>query len=161
MRHWVVGGGIIERGGRLLLVRNRRRNGSIDWTTPGGVIDDGESMLGGLSREVTEETGLVVAGWPRHLYTVTVDAPDLGWRLRAEVHLAGEVTGELHVDDPDGIVTEARWVERHECAELCRDNQRWLAEPLGAWLDDRWDEHRSFDYHLAGSSRDAFVVTRR
>ncbi len=162
VKHWVVGGGIIERGQDLLLVRNRRRNGSVDWTTPGGVIDEGESVLGGLSREVNEETGLVVSEWSRHLYTVTVDAPGLGWQLRAEVHLAGEITGDLHVDDPDGIVEEARWVGASEGIDLCRENQRWLAEPLTAWIDDPWaDGHRVFDYSLEGSSRETFVVTRR
>ena len=37
-----------------------RRNGSSDWTPPGGVIEvaDGESVLDGLTREVAEETGL-------------------------------------------------------------------------------------------------------
>lgn len=161
MRYWTVGGGIIERGQELLLVCNRRRNGSIDWTTPGGVIDEGESVLGGLSREVTEETGLTVGSWPRHLYTVTVYAPDLGWNLTAEVHLGQDISGDIHVDDPDGIVEEARWVGKDECETLCSANQRWLSEPLGDWLDDRWDDGtRRYDYHLAGSRRESFVVTR-
>ena len=57
MNQWIVGGAVIEHEGQLLLVRNRRKNGSVDWTTPGGVIDEGESVLSGLAREVFEETG--------------------------------------------------------------------------------------------------------
>ena len=37
-------------------------------------------------------------------------APDMGWRMRCEVHLAVAFDGELHVDDPDGIVVEAAFV---------------------------------------------------
>lgn len=161
MKQWIVGGAVIEHEGQLLLVRNRRKNGSAYWTTPGGVIDEGESVLSGLAREVFEETGLQVTAWDRHLYTVTVEAPELGWSLRAEVHLVADFSGKIIVDDPDGIVEEVRWVNRVECDSLCRGNQRWLTEPLAAWLDERWGEgQRGFDYHLAGSGRSSFVVTR-
>ena len=61
MREWLVAGGLVERDdGRLLLVQNRRRDGSLDWTPPGGVIDHGETIHEGLAREVREETGLDV-----------------------------------------------------------------------------------------------------
>ena len=47
MRDWVVGGALILSDEGVLLVQNRRRNGSHDWTPPGGVIDDGESCSRG------------------------------------------------------------------------------------------------------------------
>ena len=43
MRDWVVGGALILSDEGVLLVQNRRRNGSHDWTPPGGVIDEGET----------------------------------------------------------------------------------------------------------------------
>ncbi len=57
MRDWVVGGALILSDEGVLLVQNRRRNGTHDWTPPGGVIDEGESLIEGLTREVQEETG--------------------------------------------------------------------------------------------------------
>ena len=84
MRSWTVGGALIRHGDGLVLVANRRRDGSIDWTPPGGVIDDGESVLAGLHREVLEETGLVVDGWVGQQYETTAPlnntspAPDPG-----------------------------------------------------------------------------------
>jgi ADP-ribose pyrophosphatase YjhB (NUDIX family) len=39
MREWFVAGALIERDGELLLVQNRRRNGRVDWSPPGGVIE--------------------------------------------------------------------------------------------------------------------------
>ena len=63
MRDWLVGGAVIEGPSGLLLVQNRRRDGSFDWSPPGGVIDAGETVLEGIGREVVEETGLVVTEW--------------------------------------------------------------------------------------------------
>ena len=39
MREWLVAGGLVESHDGLLLVQNRRRDGSLDWSPPGGVID--------------------------------------------------------------------------------------------------------------------------
>ena len=71
VREWLVGGALVESDGRLLLVRNQRRGGYEDWSTPGGVIDaDDGSLLDGLTREVEEETGLRVTCWEGPLYEV-------------------------------------------------------------------------------------------
>ena len=108
---WTVAGGLIETHAGVLLVRNQRRGGYEDWSTPGGVIDaDDASLLAGLTREVEEETGLVVREWSGPLYEVRALAPDMGWRMRCEVHLAVAFEGDLRVDDPDGIVVEAAFV---------------------------------------------------
>lgn len=161
MRDWLVGGGLILGPEGLLLVRNRRRNGSVDWSPPGGVIDQGEALLEGLSREVTEETGVVVTDWKGPVYEVTVEAPGLGWRLRVEAHLALDFTGELVVDDPDGIVDRAAFVGVDACGTHLDGCHRWVAEPLGAWLSERWEGGRSFRYHVDGADMVGAVVTRR
>src|SRR3954454_16398899 len=90
VREWTVAGGLIENDEGLLLVQNRRRNGSLDWRPPGGGIEvgEGETLLEGLTREVEEETGVRVTEWVGPLYAVDAEAPGLGWRLHAEVHLA-------------------------------------------------------------------------
>ena len=101
-----------------MLVQNRRRNGSHDWTPPGGVIDEGETLLEGLTREVEEETGLRVTEWAGPVYEVRCEAPDMGWRLRVEAHVAVVYEGELRVDDPDGIVVDARFVDVDACGSM-------------------------------------------
>lgn len=160
MRDWVVGGALILSDDGVLLVRNRRRNGSHDWTPPGGVIDEGETVLAGLTREVEEETGLRVTEWAGPLYSVVAEAPGLGWRLRAEVHLAITWEGELHIDDPDGIVVDARFVDLPGCGSLLDGCHPWVREPLSAWLDERWDDLRSFGYRVDGADVASAVVTR-
>ena len=136
MRDWVVGGAILLADDGLLLVRNRRRNGSHDWSPPGGVIEthDGESILDGLTREVEEETGLRVTAWE----------------------------GDLRVDDPDGIVVDAAFVDPAACAGHLDGCHPWVREPLAAWLDERWVEPapRPFGYRVDGADMKTVVITR-
>lgn len=144
----------------MLLVQNRRRNGRIDWSTPGGVIDAGESLTEGLTREVLEETGIRVTDWSGPIYEVRAEAPELGWRLRAEVHLAVSYAGELVVADPDGIVVDACFTPRGGCPDLLAAAPRWVREPLLDWLSSRWDAARTYTYRVDGADLGSLSVTR-
>jgi 8-oxo-dGTP diphosphatase len=161
MREWLVAGAVIEGPDGLLLVRNRRRDGSHDWSPPGGVIDDGESVIDGLTREVEEETGLRVTCWEGPIYEVEAHASDLGWLLRVEVHRAVDFEGDLHVDDPDGIVVDAQFVAVDNCGGHLDACQPWVREPLAEWLAERWADSRGFRFDVAGVDRRSLVVTRR
>lgn len=160
MRNWVVAGGLLEGPDGLLLVRNRRRNGSLDWSPPGGVVDDGETLLDGLTREVAEETGLRVLGWHGPVYEIDAVAEGLGWRLRVEAYVATAYEGELQPDDPDGIVIDARFVGPDDCAGHLEEAHRWVREPVGEWLAERWEGSRSFGYHITGTDAAALEITR-
>jgi 8-oxo-dGTP diphosphatase len=157
---WTVAGGLIELEGRLLLVQNQRRDGSLDWTTPGGVVDAGEELLEGLTREVEEETGLRVDHWEGPLWTVRAEAPDMGWTLDVEVHRAVRFAGEITIDDPDGIVVDVAWLDLDGCRE-CLDTS-WVParEPMLAWLGERWTDARAFRYRIDGDTRVGAAVTR-
>jgi len=162
MREWTVGAGLMLSDDGLLLVHNRRRNGREDWTPPGGVIEEGEPLLEGLTREVQEETGLTVTAWGGPVYEVRCQAPDMGWNLRVEVHLALAYEGVLHVDDPDGIVVDARFVGDDDLHSILAGNHPWVLEPLADWLAERWPvaETRPYGFHVAGAAPDDVVVTR-
>ena len=165
VRDWVVAGGIVLDRDRVLLVQNRRRNGAFDWSPPGGVIEvhEGESLLTGLTREVEEETGLRVTAWAGPIYEVRTEAPELGWRLRAEVHVALAYEGELRVDDPDGIVVDAQFVPLELCAGHLDACHPWVREPLADWLVEQWAteaDTRAYDYRVDGADLASLVVTR-
>lgn len=161
VREWVVGGALIERNGELLLVANRRHNGSLDWTPPGGVIDpEDPSVLHGLTREVREETGLEVHGWEGPCYEVHVEAPGLGWRMRVEAWRATRFTGDFLIDDPDGIVEEVRFVAGAECLTLLGTVAPWVREPVHAWLEAPWSHRRVFRYSVRGSDRATAEIIR-
>ncbi len=161
MTGWSAGA-VIEGPEGVLLVQNRRRNGSHDWSPPGGVIDEGETVLDGLAREVIEETGLVVVEWEGPIYDIEVVAPELGWRLRVESFRAVSYTGELVVDDPDGIVVDARFVHRPTCARATSAARtRGSASRSSEWLAEPWQGLRSFGYDVAGADLASLSVTRR
>ncbi|HET6652834.1 MAG TPA: NUDIX domain-containing protein, partial [Nocardioides sp.] len=55
-----VGGVVVDRGGRFLLVRRGREPSKGSWSIPGGKVEPGESDREAVAREVLEETGLAV-----------------------------------------------------------------------------------------------------
>lgn len=46
---------LVVEGGEVLLLRERRADGSAFWTLPGGGVGRGETLVGGLRRELAEE----------------------------------------------------------------------------------------------------------
>jgi 8-oxo-dGTP diphosphatase len=160
---FTVAGALVESPAGLLLVRNRRRGGSTDWSTPGGVIDaDDVSLVAGLAREVEEETGIVVGSWEGPLYEVRASALDLGWSMRCEVHRALSFRGELRVDDPDGIVVQAVFATPGQCAAFLELSAPWVREPLAEWIAQRWGpaQPRYYEYEMVGTDRERLQVVR-
>jgi ADP-ribose pyrophosphatase YjhB (NUDIX family) len=158
VRAWLVAAGLIEGPDGIVLVQNRRRDGSLDWSPPGGVIEvhEGERVIDGLTREVAEETGLVVSDWEGPLYEVEVVAEGLGWSLHVEVYRARAFHGELAVNDPDGIVVDARFVDASEWDAHLEGAHPWVREPVTAWVG-RTRETR-FRYRLDGTAGSVEVV---
>lgn len=151
---------MIEGPEGVLLVRNRRRGGRVDWSPPGGVIDSGEGVVEGLSREVAEETGLAVACWNGPLYEIDCEAPGLGWHLRVVAFGAAHPGGELSFCDPDGIVETGAFYAHEACVEQLVAAPPWVREPLVEFLVDRWEGTRRFNYLIEGTRLDALRVTR-
>jgi len=110
----------------------------LDWSTPGGVIDPGESPLEALQREVIEETGLAVTAWEPQAYGVEVTFVEREMTLTVSCHVAVSWDGQLCVEnDPDGIVVDAGFVALDAVEAQLGKGPRWVNEPLTSWLTDR------------------------
>jgi len=156
-----VASGIIIDQQQLLLVQNKRRNGSLDWSTPGGVVDPGEEPLQALQREVIEETSVVANGWSPLLYAVEVDFVGRDMSLHAQVFKATGHSGVLHVDDPDNVVVDGRWVDSAEALTLLDTSPQWVGEPLRHCLDHVFTAPTAdpiqgavWKYRVTGTGRD-------
>lgn len=96
---------LIERDGRLLLLRRRQAPYHGWWDTPGGFLEPGEPPEEGMRREVREETGLEVA--PRELLGIFMDVyrhgpaptPTLNLFYRADV-IGGQERGSHETTAP-------------------------------------------------------------
>ncbi len=167
LRHWRVAGGIVfgpeaqstgpTTDAPLLLVENERRNGDVDWSTPGGVVDAGESFVGALTREVREETGLSVATWSGPAYRVEVTAPEIGFFLQVEAHVALSWTGEIVIDDPDGIVLSAVFCDVDAMQHRLASAAPFVREPLLAHLAGETEPDQLFEFRIDGRGADRRV----
>jgi 8-oxo-dGTP diphosphatase len=106
-------GAIVVQDGRVLLVCRGTEPLKGHWTLPGGVLEVGETLLEGVTREVREETGLLVE--PVELIELLDRIHREEGRIRYHYVIADylcKVTGgELRAaSDADAV----RWVERAE-----------------------------------------------
>lgn len=161
MRAWRVASAVIENDGQILLVENQRADGRIDWSMPGGVIEADENPIEGLQREVFEETGLVVQLWGPLLWTTTARSESMGFNLVAETYVAHAVGGEIHIDDPDGIVTACRYFSLDDAILALEATWVPTRQPLLGYLDERWTDPRVFDYSVEGDRMNGLIVELR
>jgi 8-oxo-dGTP diphosphatase len=153
VRRFRVGSALIIDQGALLLVGNRRRQGHLEWTPPGGVIEGQEAILAGIAREVKEEIGLTIRGWQTLQYSVEVNAPDMGWQMSVQSWRASGTSGSLVFADPDEIVEEARSVPLGDVAEFLVDAPAWIQIPVISWLQADCQPVGSFSFILRGADR--------
>ncbi|WP_343116722.1 NUDIX hydrolase [Ostreiculturibacter nitratireducens] len=121
---------LILSGDRLLVVNAYPEGRSDLWCAPGGGVHAGTSIPDNLVREIQEETGLEIAVCDPALVNEFHD-PDTGFH-QVDIYFRCTPLGPLpeHWTDPEGIVSQRRYVTRAELAAL-RHKPDSLAE--AAW----------------------------
>jgi 8-oxo-dGTP diphosphatase len=132
-----VGAVVVDRAGRLLLIRRGRPPSAGSWTLPGGRLERGESLEAAVAREVCEETALEV-----HVVCklCAVDIAREGFAFRVHEYLTVPLAADAPRAGDDA--SEARWVRRTELTALrVRDDaiaviDQGLAEAFARGLVD-------------------------
>lgn len=112
-----VAGGIIERDGKFVLVREAQGIEKGKWNHPAGWIDVGENPVVAAKREVQEETGYVFE--PKQLLGVySLVRADLTAILGSPPHAIKLIfTGDFSdtpVASPDNDIAEVKWFSPEE-----------------------------------------------
>ncbi len=113
----VVGvGGVVVRGGQVLLVKRGHQPAKGIWSIPGGAVELGEGCRQALAREVREETGLEVEVGPL-IEVVDRILPDPEGRIEYHYvlidYLCYSPRGEARAASD---AAQVRWVDRAELA---------------------------------------------
>lgn len=129
--------GVVATSGDLvLLVREPYDEGELHWGIPSGRVEENESFAEGATRELFEETGLMVS--PIDLEEISrVDLRMPGGVESTAINFTVEVPRHDVVNrDPDGIVVEAAWcpIER-ALALLAEVDYLPLVEPVLYFLE--------------------------
>jgi 8-oxo-dGTP pyrophosphatase MutT (NUDIX family) len=130
---------VLDPDDRILLLRAIVDDGATLWITPGGGLEDGESTLSALRRELVEEIGLRLTDDPPHV-----------WRQRfvASGHIDGYdgVANDFFLVRTDPFVPRGTMTREQLRAELLHGHRWWSVDELRTYAgDDLFAPHRIAD----------------
>jgi 8-oxo-dGTP diphosphatase len=109
---WVAGAVVVDAQGRAFAQRRSatRKVFPNCWDVVGGHVEDGETMLGALAREIHEETGWTLSAVVAELYRLDWDPGDGVTRREVDylVRVDGDLTAPVLEADKH---TEYMWVD--------------------------------------------------
>lgn len=148
-------GGLVVRGGDLLVVRMTYGPSKGRWMLPGGIVDPGETLDVAVAREVREETGVEarpvgIVGLRSRVEGLDTDTYVL-WLLE---HVSGEPSADAHE------IEEARFLPLAELPE-CDDAVylvRYLAARLVAGALRPHTRASDYAYQLPGTTPDTWKL---
>lgn len=107
-------GAVIEKDGKVLLIKRGHEPFKDYWCLPGGHIDFGETAEKAVVREVKEETGLTITkpkffGYRDEIY------PDINWHGEVLVFY-GKAEGNESIDGKE--ITNIKWFDIKEASNM-------------------------------------------
>lgn len=107
----VVDAAIVDKAGRVLMVKNRKNYDLLNgWILPGGKVSNSESLEDAIKREIREECGIVVR--PDKIISVFVSPLSVSGKVKDVFVIVGflaspETTTELKTAEAE--ISEAQW----------------------------------------------------
>lgn len=116
---------VIEKDGRILLVKEALESGEAYWIIPGGHVEFGESLVQAVQREIEEETSLDIEVGELFAHKEVIRV-EFNYHTIIFFFRARALNDHIQLDDK---ALEARWVTRDEALQLkLVDSARWLIE---------------------------------
>lgn len=117
--------GIVLKDSHVLIVKRKQGEGNLQWQFPGGVIENGETDLQAVIREITEETGCEVdvvklLGQRLHPYT----------KKTISYWICQYKSGTLSIYDDD--LEDVKWINKDELLNYFTTS---VYEPVLKYLD--------------------------
>jgi len=106
-------GAVIDKDGKILLVKRGHEPFKDYWCFPGGHIDFGETAEQAIVREVKEETGLTFT--PEFLGYTDEIYPDINWHGEVLI-FHGEAQGKEAIDGKE--IIDIKWVNIDEASNM-------------------------------------------
>jgi len=117
--HFVSAAGLVFKEDKVLLIRSQRRG----WEFPGGVMEQGETLLDCLKREIREESGIdarprCLAGIYQRLNLKPGFGPLEGMMIPTTVNLVFICDYEGGIPTPSDESLEVGWFTPEEAKEM-------------------------------------------
>jgi len=131
----VVVGAIIEKDGKILLVKEAKLPAYGLWNTPAGHIEKGEGPLEGAKREVKEETGfdIEITGLLGVYVGKSMIHPN---RVVAKIVFRGSVAdGKLQFNKNE--ILDSKWFTPHEILSMKDSELRGIRKEIEDFVADK------------------------
>lgn len=134
-RYLIVTGAVIEKDGKILLVREKKQRAYGLWNFPAGRLGKGENPVDAAKREAKEETGYdieingllgIYVGGSTHTVNLT---------LIKIVFRASVIGGELNF--PKDEILEAKWFEPSEALAMEDSKLRGIRRELEDFVEGK------------------------
>lgn len=128
-----IAAAILRRDDEIVMIRQAAPGEEPFWSVPSGRVENGELVTEGLEREVLEETGLQIVDPGRLAFVFQIDnrrleqlhvsrGPGAGYHATVWTFEVAAWRGELEPRDPDGRVSEARFVRALDAIAHLEEN---------------------------------------
>ena len=129
------------RGREILLVAHEKGDHRY-WLLPGGGVEEGETLVDALRREILEETGLEINVGRLAIVCEAINAES---RHILNMVFAATVTGGTLTVGRDGVLCDAVWTDRDRLADL------ELYPAVASDVLECWDEDFGGDVRVLGN----------
>ena len=132
----------------LLVEQKAKYDSKPNWMLPGGRLEEGESILNSLKRELLEETGLNLISIDSFAYTIQIlDLKKLSM-FNVNVFEVSVEQKKIKPQDPDEEILQAAYCTASEAISKLKNNKfSYTYEPSSDCIENFPNNYKFWEYH--------------